>query len=533
MTQRPAAKPQKEPKDVAVGDELYVHHCGQPHTCRVVAHGRHGVTGEVEGEHHPFTWDKVLGHKKRATLRYAIKDQGEDGMILEDRAGNRRYMATPNESKEDPYMAKAFGGRPVLFLKADPQPKGPTRPGLTEKHLTDKRGVPTTRYVRAQKDQPKERRRAAPGAEAGAAHGYGTHNLEAGDTVHFAAGDFQGSGTIVGEPGADGAHVKDASGRVHQVRWSEVTGHEPREGTAKPAVAAGVKGEQKPIPADQFKAGDYAAQHDDAGVTSDAILSHFPPETADKVQDVQARLHSVEQTIEQYRKDDGSYDERRAKLHTQILEHFISPEKVIAAMPPEGQKPTLTLLGGRGGSGKSWFKDKVYTEKHAIVVDPDEIKGMLPEYEGWNAHQVHEESSDIMEQIISFSRQMGCNVVLDATMKSAKSALKKVDEFKGAGYRVEAHYMHLPRQEAAKRAVQRFLGKTQRYVPVDVVLGNTENEKVFDQVREHADKWSFRDNNVPHGQEPILISQGGKDHEQEQPLNKSEQGFILLFRSAP
>jgi predicted ABC-type ATPase len=528
--QQQKQQPEKEPKDVAVGDELYVHHGGQPHTCRVVAHGRHGVTGEIEGKHHKFTWDRVLGHKKRAKLRYRITDQGEDGMILEDHAGNRRYLATPNEAKEDPYVAKALDPRrPVLLLKAG-EPKGPTRPGLTEKHLTDKRGVQTTRYVRTQKDQPRQRQRAAGDAEAGAAHGYGTHNLSAGDTVHFAAGDFQGSGVIVGEPGADGAHVKDASGRVHQVRWAEITGHEPREGQ-KPTVQHGVRGEQKPIPADQFKAGDYAAQHNDPNVTPEAILSQFPPDTAEKIQAVQERLKSVEETIEQHKQGDD-YDEKRKALHVKIYDHFLSPEKVIAATPPEGQKPTLTLLGGRGGSGKSWFKGKVYDEAHAIVIDPDEIKGMLPEYEGWNAHQVHSESSDITDEIIKMARDFGCNVVLDATMKTAKSTLKKLDEFKGAGYRVEAHYMHLPRQEAAKRAVQRFLGKTQRYVPVDVVLGNTENEKTFDQVREHADRWSFRDNNVQQGQEPILISQGGKDHE-EQPLKKSLGATILLVWKRP
>ena len=75
--------------------------------------------------------------------------------------------------------------------------------------------------------------------------------------------------------------------------------------------------------------------------------------------------------------------------------------------------------------------------------------------------------------------------------------------------------MHLPRQEAAKRAVARFLGKTNRYVPIDVVLSNKENESSFDKVKGLVDKWSFRDNNVPEKTEPILISEGGGDGEDE------------------
>ena len=71
--------------------------------------------------------------------------------------------------------------------------------------------------------------------------------------------------------------------------------------------------------------------------------------------------------------------------------------------------------------------------------------------------------------------------------------------------------MHLPRQEAAKRAGGRFLNpESGRYVPIDVVLSNTENEKNFDLIKPLVDAWSFRDNNVAFGEEPILISQSPK-----------------------
>lgn len=140
------------------------------------------------------------------------------------------------------------------------------------------------------------------------------------------------------------------------------------------------------------------------------------------------------------------------------------------------------------------------------MIDPDKIKAMLPEYAGWNAHEVHDEASDIMERIMETARDEGLNLVLDVTMKTAATAVERVKSFKSAGYSIDAHYMHLPRQEAAKRAVGRFLGSEGRYVPVDVILGNKHNEATFDEVRQHADKWSFWDNQVPRGHEPILIS---------------------------
>jgi predicted ABC-type ATPase len=182
--------------------------------------------------------------------------------------------------------------------------------------------------------------------------------------------------------------------------------------------------------------------------------------------------------------------------------------KMAGAVPEDGMPPTFTILGGRGGSGKSWFKNKVYDPDKAIVIDSDEIKKMLPEYKGWNAAQLHEEATGIFDKITDVAMSGGLNVVHDSTMKSTEKANALVSGFKSAGYSVESHYMFLPRQEAAKRAVHRFLGKTGRFVPPDVVLANTTNEASFDAVKGLCDKWSFRNNFVDHGKEPTLISEG-------------------------
>jgi predicted ABC-type ATPase len=190
-----------------------------------------------------------------------------------------------------------------------------------------------------------------------------------------------------------------------------------------------------------------------------------------------------------------------------IEDKFLSDEMIAAATPAEGEKPTFTILGGRGGSGKSWFNGKVFDPKKAIVLDADEIKHMLPEYEGWNAFQVHEESGDLFDAITEKALALGLNIVHDATMKTPARAVALVKGFKEAGYKVAAHYMHLPRAEAAKRAVKRFLGPTGRFVPPEVILGNTKNEAAFDQVKALADVWSFRDNQNRDDNGPTLIAE--------------------------
>ena len=167
------------------------------------------------------------------------------------------------------------------------------------------------------------------------------------------------------------------------------------------------------------------------------------------------------------------------------------------------------MLGGRGGSGKSKFGEEgasqVYNANNFIVLDADKIKESLPEYKGYNAFEVHEESSDIMKKALKKARQNGLNVVLDGTMKSFNSSEKKLKEFEKDGYNVEMYYMHLPREKSSERAIGRFMKDGGRYVPLDILLDMKENEENFDKLKKYAKKWAFYNNDVERGEQPILI----------------------------
>lgn len=201
MTYKPP-KPKKEPEprgDVEPGDHLYVHHAGQPCTGIVRAHGRHGVTVEVDGQHAKVPWDRVLGHKKRAAQRYTVIDQGEDGMLVADAQGRRRFVGLPNEAKEDPMVAKSFQAakRPVLFLKAG-MPPGP---GLQKKQITDKNGVQTTKWVSTDRGGPPAQK---------------------GQHVGFANGEHRGHGQVTAV-GQHGVTVRDQAGGEHRVHHEKIT----------------------------------------------------------------------------------------------------------------------------------------------------------------------------------------------------------------------------------------------------------------------------------------------------------------------
>ncbi len=212
-----------------------------------------------------------------------------------------------------------------------------------------------------------------------------------------------------------------------------------------------------------------------------------------------------EDTQTRYKKN-GVYTEERQKLHDEILTDIFKNAE--SARPPKGQEPTVIFLGGRGGSGKSKFNGLVYDESKYIVLDADKIKDKLkPEYQGFNASEVHEESSEILSKAIEIAQDNKFNVVIDATMKSLGSTERKIQSFANKDYNIEMYYMHLPRIKAAERAISRFTGEEGgRYVPLVELLKMKDNEDNFDQLKYYASKWAFYNNDVPRKEDqPILI----------------------------
>ena len=211
----------------------------------------------------------------------------------------------------------------------------------------------------------------------------------------------------------------------------------------------------------------------------------------------------------------GAYTPARREVHRELLKKLFTPEAIAAATPKQGEKPTLSILGGRGGSGKSWFtKTGVVDGKHAIYVNSDDFKEALPEYKGWNAALLHEESSYLANVAQRYARAHGLNVINDATMRSVGSnaRLTKTIEmnflrrqFQDSGYNVNGYYMYASPQTAADRAVGRFL-EVGRFVPPEYIAGSTSNEATFDSLRSKFHDWKVYDNDAPEFK-PKLFSQ--------------------------
>lgn len=86
----------------AKDDEVFFHHNGVPKSGKVLCAGKHGChVKDTEGKQHKLRWEHVAGHKKRAPQTYKVQEEGEDGLIVADGAGQRRLVRIPPEARAE------------------------------------------------------------------------------------------------------------------------------------------------------------------------------------------------------------------------------------------------------------------------------------------------------------------------------------------------------------------------------------------------------------------------------------------------
>jgi hypothetical protein len=239
-----------------------------------------------------------------------------------------------------------------------------------------------------------------------------------------------------------------------------------------------------------------------------SIKKRLSPAEIATIAKYEADIAGKKTSAEMFKTADGSWTPERVKLHKAIVADFMKDAAKYKAKP--GEKPTLITLGGRGGSGKSKLTDgtlDVIDASKYKTLDPDEIKKKLPGYNGTNAALYHAESGHISDLLLTTAIAKKINLIQDVTMRSEKTIKQSLEWAKNRGYNLEGHYMHLSREEAGFRAAKRGLKPTDpRYVPLDIVAGNTHNERNFNVLKPYFSKWSIHSNDVAQGQKPVLHS---------------------------
>lgn len=138
---------------------------------------------------------------------------------------------------------------------------------------------------------------------------------------------------------------------------------------------------------------------------------------------------------------------------------------------PEGvaYDRVATIILGPPAAGKSTIAENLSVTGRAAIIDSDEIKKTLPEYEGGvGAARVHEESSELGERLEAVLRRQGANAIIPKVGGSPKSIRKVIDRFQADGYTVRVVNMAVTEDEAYRRMIGRFIA-TGRIIPPEYV----------------------------------------------------------------
>lgn len=140
---------------------------------------------------------------------------------------------------------------------------------------------------------------------------------------------------------------------------------------------------------------------------------------------------------------------------------------------PVRQERRMDIVIGLPGSGKSSvYTERISREQGARVIDTDDYREYIPEYNGRNAGAVHEEASRIKNRVLEAAIRNGDNVILSTIGANAQKLERDILNYKSLGYSVYLHLNELPNYKAMARAVGRFLpedGSQKRYVSPELI----------------------------------------------------------------
>lgn len=296
--------------------------------------------------------------------------------------------------------------------------------------------------------------------------------------------------------------VHDPAAAKLYVKGEGPTVKEYDDGTAAQLSALGTSPSPSPFAKDPTSASSLLRiEHD---VTPASLTAKIPGADA-QIAEARAKLKAGVPTdalvsAGGHKLPDGSWTPERMAIHRDITDQIMTPAAIAAAQPEPGAQPVLHILGGRGGSGKGWFtKTGTVDTETSLYLNSDDVKEKLPEYQGWNAALLHEESSHIGDAMEQAALAAKLNVIIDATLKSGATTEKRINAFKAAGYRIEGHYMYASPVRAAEQATGRFVRGNEkngkgRFVPPEYSMGSLTNEHSFDQHRDDMDDWEVYDN---------------------------------------
>lgn len=277
--------------------------------------------------------------------------------------------------------------------------------------------------------------------------------------------------------------------------WKETTTGEIRYQREKPAGEAHPRAEEPGAPAKpELAPGEVDLERQPTPATLEKWVEKAMADP--RIQKFKGAIAAGEATFKKFRREDGTYEPERAKLHEDIIERLLNPK----AKAEEGETPRVIFLLGQPASGKTTVLGRYAQQlgRQWTTISADDAKRLLPEYEGWNAALLHEESSDIAEgKLKNRALAEKHHIVMDWTGANVDKVRKEVEHFAENGYDITLLYVDVPIEASVFRAYRR-LTQEGRYVPLDYITGRIDKKPLrsYEEMKSHpaVKHWAHFDN---------------------------------------
>ncbi|MGN6625564.1 MAG: zeta toxin family protein [Tepidisphaeraceae bacterium] len=217
---------------------------------------------------------------------------------------------------------------------------------------------------------------------------------------------------------------------------------------------------------------------------------------------------------------DGRWTVGRRQLHRKIGMTILGKGESAR----RGNLPLGVILLGAPGSGKTTVGQQIASEFGVkfVTVNADDYKELLPEYRGWNAGALHEESAFLAEEFI-YPRAVEArsHLLFDMTGTNGDKMEEYVEDLTGEGYNLHVVFVSLPPWKAIFRAWCRFQLKPLnrnpklpygRFVPPRYIFEDVgaRPKQTYERLCVHAAvvSWQAWSTDVPIGSKPVMIDFG-------------------------
>lgn len=252
------------------------------------------------------------------------------------------------------------------------------------------------------------------------------------------------------------APVTQATPELHDAMRADLD----RELAAAPA-AAGSRGE--------------LAQMLAKGAPTEQLLEH--PEVQRAIRENEARVPTgtaedfknpqwQAQRVYDFRRPDGTIE--KVKGWDAAVARLTDQAKEFAGGEVRNEGRAVVILGGPA-AGKSTISEQLAREYGAAIVDADEAKKIIPEYEnGLGSLAAHDESTYLAKDVLKQLVPNSTNVVLPKVGSNVEQIRGIMTELKDKGYKVDLVHVAVPVEVAQRRNLQRLI-KTGRLVEPEYI----------------------------------------------------------------